>query len=318
MLTIIFLVVINGLHQVGLSHCALARMDHLFSGRGADSNGSKSVDSERKQYAKAINECFKDALMEIRLPMSAEPFFWSWWILNPAKLMQLFVRHNSYYKDLTSQAASENAPNPSNNAWRLIIYSDEICCGNVLKADNKRKATAFYFASHEHGLSLRSENARLCPAVIPHDKIKLVDGGLSCVLKHLLKDAFFAEGESLLNGVHLAAEVPTMAFATLSNILGDEASLKGMFASKGASGTKPCLLCKNVVAKGSLQQHDSSGYLVSISACSLELCDQASDEEIWAIADNLAHAAGVCTKTELRKLEKATGLNRSENELLRT
>ena len=250
-------------------------------------------------------------MVEIRLPLKAAPFSFSWWIIKPAKMMQLFVQYNEYYRNVVTQAGSQKPSNPM-NPWRLIVYNDEVTAGNVMKSDNKRKATAFYFSFHEYGLSLRSEDAWLCNAVIPYDKVKLVQGGLSCVLKHFLKEMF--EGaDSLSNGVQLEAEVPLMVFAKLSNLLADEAALKASFATKGASGLRPCLLCKNVVMKGELRLHDTTGYLVSIDVRCLSLCDKASDADIWTCADMLARSP----KGELEKLEKATGLHHYETGLLR-
>ena len=289
------------LHQVGVSHAALARL----------SSSSPGEDVHRKQYQKAMNGFFRDAMVEIRLPLKSEPFFFSWWVMKPAKLMQLFIQHNEYYRNLVTEAGSHKPSNPM-NPWRLIVYNDEVTAGNIMKADNKRKATAFYFAFHEFGLSLRDEDAWLCNAVIPYDKVKLVEGGLSCVLKHFLKEMF--EGaDSFSNGVAFEAEVPLMIFAKLSNLLADEAALKASFQTKGHSGLRPCLLCKNVVMKGELRLHDATGYLVSIDVHCLSLCDKASDADIWASADMLARSP----KGELDKLEKATGLKHHETGFLR-
>ena len=73
------------------------------------------------------------------------------------------------------------------------------------------------------------------------------------------------------------------------------------------------MLCKNVVMKGELRLHDTTGYLVSIDVHCLSLCDKASDADIWASADMLAHSP----KGELDKLEKATGLIHQETGFLR-
>jgi hypothetical protein len=301
--------------QAGVPHAVIARTSLLFSGQGSkDSEGNDLVDRQRKRYSRELNDCFKDLIVEIKLPISSEPGFFTWSVLNPMKLMQLFVQKNKYYRSLVDQAASAHRPDPSNR-WNLIMYNDEVAAGNILKADNKRKATCFYFAFKEYGLSLRSENSWLCTAVIPHDKVKLCIGGLSCVLKHLVRLFLSEECDSFLNGFTVGVDRPFMIFSNISNILGDEAALKASFASKGASGLKPCLLCKNLVMKGSLQLHDPSRYLVSIGA-SLELCDQASDEEIWAIADRLRTAAAIHSRSEMDQLEKATGLNHCESGIL--
>ena len=163
---------------------------------------------------------------------------------------------------------------------------------------------------------LRDEDSWLCPAVIPHSLVQLCKGGMSCILKELLR-LFFMGPQGFVNGVAATGRtiMPVLMVARLSNLIADEAALKASLCAKGASGVKPCLQCKNIVMKGPLIQHDASNYVRNICCSSVKDFDIASDTDIWALADFLAGT--VASKSEMREIEKSCGLNAIEEGILR-
>jgi hypothetical protein len=200
--------------------------------------------------------------------------------------------------------------------WNIVFFHDEISAGNILKADNKKKCVAVYFSFVELGQSLRHESAWLCLAAIPSELAHRCRGGLSCIVKYLLR-LFFFGSPNFCSGVAIPLETPVLLFAKLGNVLGDEAGLKATYCSKGTSGVKPCLLCKNVINKGELCLYDATNYLVSISCCNTCSFDRATDDEIWAIVDQLGASSSHLPKSQFSDLEKAAGFNNVEDGLLR-
>lgn len=235
--------------------------------------------------------------------------------MHPHKLLETAARDNKWFGDLLSSSLKKYTPTVC-SPWRLVIYHDEVACGNVLKADNQRKATAFYFSFLEFELSLRDEDSWLCLAVVPKKLLQQCEGGISSVFKEIVR-LFFHGSSNFSSGilVHFDAAQPTLLVARLASFIADESALKSTLCAKGSAGSKPCLQCKNIMAKGTLPSFDRTQYLKDITCADPKDFDLASDTDIWELADNLSIFLG--TKKALGELEKASGLNCVETGVLR-
>jgi hypothetical protein len=266
----------------------------------------------RKQMSSDINDLFKDCLCRLKLsPKNVElPVF------EPSKLLQLATDKFEWFGKLLVSHMKQQPPSVS-KPWNLVLYHDEIACGNVLKKDNQRKATAFYLSFLEFKSFLRDEDAWLCFAVVPKPLLLQIDGGLSVVVKELIRFLFQREAGLSRSGALIAPknEEAMILVARMSHLIADESALKATLCAKGSSGIKPCLQCKNIVCKGSLASHDRTGYLKNISCHDPADFDLASDADMWELADALGRFVG--SKAELDKLEKASGLNAVEVGILR-
>lgn len=94
-----------------------------------------------------------------------------------------------------------------------------------------------------------------------------IRGGLASLFGALL-DLFFAQDHNLrLAGVRLPGDAEALhAFFSLHCVVADEAALHAMYACKGSSGLRPCLLCKNVFNRRNQRevlQHDTTGVAVT-------------------------------------------------------
>ncbi len=104
--------------------------------------------------------------------------------------------------------------------------------------------------------------------------------------------------------------------ARFGGLLGDEKALKGCFELKGASGSKPCAFCKNVVGKRSEVPHND-GYFVCVDCSRYCDLDPHTNESILAMADKLTaqHLEGG-SKGKFKVLEQALGLSFSPHGIL--
>lgn len=236
-------------------------------------------------------------------------------VLHPHKLLEIAGRENKWFGKLLSSSLEKHLPTAS-NPWRLVVYHDEVACGNVLKANNQRKAVACYFSFLEFESALRDEDAWLCPAIVPKKLLDQCEGGISSVFKEIIR-LFFHGDSSFSSGVlvRLDAMQPTLLVARLASFIADESALRATLCAKGSSGTKPCLQCKNIMAKGTLAEYDNTHYLKNIACTDPAEFDLATDTDIWELADNLSSFVG--TKVALCELEKASGLNAVETGILR-
>ena len=196
-----------------------------------------------------------------------------------------------------------------------MLYHDEFTPGQVLKPDNARKTTAFYFSFLQFGDCLRSEYAWLQCCVVRHTVAGKVAGGMTCICKMVLR-SFFCGDESFAAGCVLRVPDATLVFGKLLCLIADESAIKHTYATKGASGLVPCMKCKNVVLIGhDILENDASGYFVDLSATSG--FDLATDADIWAKFDKITSmkTAGA-TAAALQQMEKALGINCVPNGIL--
>lgn len=270
----------------------------------------------RQDLQRASHRLFDDVKTVIDLPLQSGGEF-KWSVLMPDQAMRLFFARCPGYKDLFRRIL-QNRPSRIDAPWNAIVYWDEVTPGNVLRPDNRRKFSAFYMNFREFGLHIRSEYTWIPIAVIRHTTANTIKGGMPCVMKHLLYEMLLRDSGLPAAGmaVHLVQNSPTLFFARLGNVLGDEASLKMTWGVKGSSGLKPCMLCKNCVMKR-LMPHATSDYLIDVSCSHQADFDLATDEDIWETVDMLIAQAPVISKAAMDDLEKATGTHANDDGILR-
>ena len=148
--------------------------------------------------------------------------------------------------------------------WRLILYRDEIALGNQFKVDNARKSVAVFVSFLEFGSWLQDENARLPIGSLRSTFMRRnVAGGCSNVVRLLLRKLFLGDA-SLQRGIEICGRP---FFAIFHRMVMDEAAGKDTWGTKGASGLRPRMACKNVCLSQDdpLSAHDANNYLVPLS-----------------------------------------------------
>lgn len=233
-----------------------------------------------------------------------------WHYLRPQAVLAEAVRNSPGLSD-AFEAARQAKPCTPQSPWSLVVYFDELTPGNALRPDNKRKTMAIYISVRELGLHVLSHTeAWFTIGLVRTSVIKQVLGGWSRMFRDLLRAMFVGPQGLSAGGVLLPLGQPFLLFARLANVLADEAALKIAFDWKGASGMRPCLLCKNLVASGSdLAERDPTNYLVELGSPGCLRCDRASDQELWAAAEMLRSANGAMAAKQFAHLQMSLGLN---------
>ena len=201
--------------------------------------------------------------------------------------------------------------------WSLILAHDEITPGNVLRPDNARKFSCFYFTFHEFGdFAIRHEAVWFHVGVLRSSIASKVVGGLGCAVRLLMR-ALVVEEHGFTNGVVLPLDDgPTLLFARLRNHLGDEGGLAAGLCIKGAAGIRPCLACANVVKKGSDLIGRGAAALVEISCTDANQFVNCSDADVWRVYDRLVALDAHATRTEMDRQLKAAGVNLNANGII--
>lgn len=254
----------------------------------------------RRDVSEAILQQFEDTSWNLTLPLQDGSDF-VWPVLASDKMLNLFATRSPAYKRLLEKSLS----NSNDNTLNLILYHDEITPGNVLRTDNPRKCSAFYVGFLEFRLSLRSEFAWLTIAVLRSSIAHQVKGGMSCVVRTLLRSLLVGE-RSLPTGCIVRLSDPRLLFGRMGMLLADNDALKGSLDNKGASGLRPCFGCRNCVSKCS---DFNDRYLVDITEANFNRFEACTDLDIWTVIDHLAAQSSVLNKGRFETLQKAAGFN---------
>ena len=103
-----------------------------------------------------------------------------------------------------------------------------------------------------------------------------------------------------------------LIFCDISFVIGDEAALHYMFACKGSSGLKPCMICYNVWNRQYAQdivKSDRTRTSVYHTEEEIDRCKVATADVIIGILERLKVQHAVLGKTKFEKLEIQLGWN---------
>ena len=299
-------------NQRGIADAALARVLHQIKQDPTLLDDLPNTEeSMRRGIANRIHNNFDKLSFESTLHLNTNKTF-VWKRCCPMKLL-LRYSETPYFSEVLFNRL-QRYPLP----WTAVVYHDEVTPGNALRPANNRKFHAFYISFLELGLNLREETSWLPVAMLRSLIVNQVIGGLSSVVASLLKESFNGPGGFRCE-LNLMGRQCLMT-AVFGRFLFDEAALKSTFNSKGASGLRPCMFCKNVLMKEhNVLNHDVHNYFVDICEGDASLFDAASDADVWAQFDSLKEQknSGSFNREQWKELTKAAGLSLNENGVLR-
>ena len=125
-------------------------------------------------------------------------------------------------------------------------------------------------------------------AVIRSDLVSLVAGGISQVFAVVLKLFFGSLPSNIQSGgvvLHNPDESILRVFAKLWMVLQDGGAHKLLWHCKGDSGTKMCMLCRDMIASDSGETDEDGVPIIVCRDMSVDTLDLCSDEDIRYILD---------------------------------
>lgn len=194
---------------------------------------------------------------------------------------------------------------------KLLLYIDEVTPGNPLRPEKSRCTQCIYWTF-----------ADLPSHVLSHSEFWFVfttvrstivnrwPGKVSGLMRHVLLRFFgdpstpnFREGVVLQN-----ADRSFLFRASFAGFLSDEKALKEIFALKGASGTKFCPTCSNIVQHMRVEQLQGTS-LVDIACSNPDRFEYHTNESFYSMVDFLQKAiADGEPRSRIAKLEQMFGL----------
>lgn len=229
--------------------------------------------------------------------------------VHPFAYLNWLAHFSDEFANLLLQVHQTTPSSPS-SPWRVVWYLDEFSPGNLLAVDNSRKAWGCYYSFLEFPQTLRQrEIGWLLAGVVRAVHTHKIKGGVSAVFRGMMDQWF---GESLnMQTTGFSVRVrgrSILVFAKLAATLADESALKHLWMCKGASGTKCCIKCLNLVScRSTLAQHAPTE-LVDFACTDIAALVPNTDATIYAAIDELNRNRDL-SKTKLEELETILGFS---------
>ena len=299
--------------------CALAAAPHVSLSliskilRSVDSVAGSRMQFQR-EIAKDIQTTTPYGPLCMKMPLQGVDFEWEH--ANPFAYVWLLCHCNPHFGSFL-KACYENA---DNKLRRIAIYSDETTPGNQLAPDNRRSVQTYYWTFlFLPGWFRRRKHGWWTFGIMKVSDEKLIEGGLSCMVKKMLTVFFPPTGFNFAVGMRLQSGDETFTIrATLAANIVDMKAHQKTLDVKGSAGWHCCIKCKNVL-NVKRQRIATSDYLQHYSTASLQQRDLNTDEDYWEMADVLEAARpmlGDRSKTKFKELEKRLGVNHNPNGIL--
>ena len=236
--------------------------------------------------------------------------------VNPLVWMYHLCATCTQYADLVKNMFQTQEPT-LHEPWQLICYADEITPGNVLKggSGNQRKIQAIYWSWKQHGIQqLAHERLWFVLGVARSDIVKRLPGKMSQFFKMAVLHFFCPTNIRQGVVIMLPGSERKIIFGKLGVLLGDEGALKEILDMKGAAGTVPCPLCRNITDhKGQLASFDDTGTSLPSTNLDLSRVEFHTDESILDIMRFLKENRPTASKAAFKRMQQFMGFNYNED-----
>ena len=289
----------------------LSAVHSILKQLGATSEHAKTFQRKASVSQVDVQTPYGQLIEHVQLPCFDGSFL-SLAVANPFALLYQLCKLNPGF----SKLLEGGKPSTGDGLHRLAFYSDETSAGNVLHPDTPKEVQTLYWTLHEIPSWMRARaGGWMNFGYLKTSEQELVKGGLGGVWKATLRRFFMPDGGfNFKQGVLLpkCGGGTFLLKAKVGAMPQDEKAIKGTWGVKGASGTRCCIKCKNVVSTDPVNIAGSS-YLKHVALAMPEDLDLQSDTEFWRACDRLHAAAlqveaGTLTKTDFKAMEKSCGI----------
>ena len=222
--------------------------------------------------------------------------------------------YNMVAKKMRDTQCSHEAP------WRLIMYSDEVVPGNVLRIANARKVWVIYWSFLELHQFLSMEESWVAMIAEPSVELKHISGGISQVFAKCVAVFFGAlQFDFSSGGIQLTGPDGNRVrlYADLDMLSQDGGAHKLVWGCKGDGGTRVCMLCGNLVATKSGIADENGDDMLVCSHVQADECRLSTDAEILASVDRIALLRTTESNANFQRWQQAIGFVDEPHGLLR-
>ena len=171
---------------------------------------------------------------------------------------------------------------------QLAFYMDEIKPGNVLRPDLSRSLSCWYFTIVQLPSFFHSRaDGWFFFGAFPSKYSK--DQQDYSYLFRLMLETFFDGDFNLSKGIPLYSSSGTFLFqAEIGMVMSDEKALCQLWGVRGASATKPCICCQNVLGHMKPEDVEEHDWLIHYSCPHRHRFAEQTTDLFWQMRNHLA------------------------------
>lgn len=269
----------------------------LLGNEGAsDSHQRKKIRTEVTRDLESPGPCGK---INGFLTLSVDGVPFKWHYLQPAALVNRLCKARPAMGNLIQ----------GNGGPSVAIYMDEMKPGNVLRPDPGRSIACFYwtFLNLPPWYHCRQDGWFFF-ACFPTKLVGKLQGGFTFLFAKMLEVFYTNDPWNFGCGIPCSCANGTFVLkAPFKLLLCDEKAMSAMWSLRGASGTKPCVKCQNVVGHMTAEQVEEAnvGWIVHYSCADRHLFAPNTTELLLAMRHKLQAAPN---KKECNRLGQLYGL----------
>ena len=211
------------------------------------------------------------------------------------------------------------ASSGGNRTLRILLYLDAVAPGNPLRPEKSRTTDCLYWTILEFpDRVLKSEHGWMVHSTVRTTVVESLPGQHSGWMKMAVRQFFEPPpGQpNFRHGVLIDYRGRSCLIkCILGGFLADEKALKEIFSLKGASGSKPCPVCRNVVQFVEADVLAGSGF-VGTDEVDMQRLDYQTSDDIYAMVDRLRVSKRDDAKTKHDLREQAYGVSYDEDAML--
>ena len=205
-------------------------------------------------------------------------------------------------------------PSSATQPWKAVVYVDEVHPGNILNSSG-RKAWCCYMSFLELGSMLSKEDLWICLFVVRSSEVQLLEAGISQVVR-LLLERLFAHDQPQTGVLLSSAKGNVRLFFTLGMFLQDGAAQKAVWANRQDSGSKPCMLCKNLFHLRHDHGEGEPADKIFSQYVKYSQLDIAKDDELLEAWSRIEAKSRTSTAKEFQRWQQASGISWSHHALM--
>lgn len=279
-------------------HCSLGDQVAFLGDKDRDDGHQrKKIRAEMKDPLTAEGVC-GPIMRSMKIPLDDDSEI-DWWFLHPCAFLHELCKKCPRLGDLLGSV----------DKHKISVYMDEIKPGNVLRPDPGQSVAMWYWTLNDLPDWYHARNEGwFYFAAFPVNLIGQVVGGYSYLFARAMD--FFWEKEEPFNFTSgfpcMSTRGTFLCQGKFGALLSDEKSITALWSLRGASGTKPCCFCQNVVGHMTRQQVQGHAWLIHYSCSSASKFAKHTSTTFREMRDRLEEVSG--RKAECNKLGQAYGL----------
>ena len=236
---------------------------------------------------------------------------------NPSVALWYLCEHTPQFGDFLQDLLADTP----HQKLKVILNTDGFKVGCVLRPDKGRTLEGVYWTFLQYPDWMKACDLGWIPlAYIPERQHKDSEASRGWTLKFACTRMYGAEGKPNMADLGVLCRTSTgqvhVRVEKDMHFLPDEIGLQYALSLKGANGKKPCMKCKNIMGRTSVDSLCHHRYLCHFATARVEQFDLHTDESVWAMADSLAIAKTTTSAGDFDNLEKAYGLKYTEDGFL--